>query len=79
MGRTNTRDVGGRTSPGPYPELQGHEHAAEMGGMAAYKGKYAPVAPGSPQEMPADQHAPEIERHELPAGLDGTNEGKFRP
>lgn len=86
MGRTDTRDVGGRPlSPGgtyPASELQGHEHASEMagggGGMAAYKGKYAPVAPGSPQEMPADHTAPEIERHELPADLDGRDEGKFR-
>ncbi|KAG8162631.1 hypothetical protein KVR01_007109 [Diaporthe batatas] len=81
MGRTDTRDVGGRGADYPASELQGHGHASEMaGGMAAYKGKYAPVAPGSPQEMPADHAAPEFERHELPAGLDGgRDEGKFRP
>ncbi|POS81384.1 hypothetical protein DHEL01_v200218 [Diaporthe helianthi] len=84
MGRTDTRDVGGRTpSPGFYSasELQGHEHASEM---AAYKGKYAPVAPGSPQEMPADHNPTDhnalaMERHELPAGLDGRDEGRLRP
>lgn len=45
--------------------------------MGAFKGKYAPVAPGSPQEMPADYHSPDMEPQELPAGLDGS-EGNVR-
>lgn len=61
-----------------YPELHGDHRASELGGMEALKGKYAPVAPGSPQEMPTDNHSPEIERHELPASLDGTREGNVR-
>ncbi|KAI7784573.1 hypothetical protein LA080_009810 [Diaporthe eres] len=77
--RTDTRDVSGEASPGLYPELQGDQQAAELGGMGAFKGKYAPVAPESPQEMPADHNSPEIERHELPAGLDGMSEGNVRP
>lgn len=75
----DTRDVSNGTSPGMYPELHGDHQAAELGGMGALKGKYAPVAPGSPQEMPTDHDSPEVERHELPAGLDGRYEGNVRP
>ncbi|ROV95850.1 hypothetical protein VSDG_05133 [Cytospora chrysosperma] len=76
-GGTDPGGVGGRASPPPFTgmaELEDQKGPAELGvvipSAAAMNGKYAPVAPESPQELPADYMSSETARHELSATVD---------
>ncbi|KUI55815.1 hypothetical protein VP1G_03165 [Cytospora mali] len=73
----NAGDMGGRASPSPFQgmaELEEQQGPAELEivshSSATLKGKYAPVAAYSPQELPADYPGSEIEPQELPAAVD---------
>lgn len=74
----DSENVEGRTSPPlefqGMAELEEQQGPAELGNVvpstAEFKGKYAPVAPESPQELPADYPSSGIAHHELPAAVD---------
>ncbi|KUI70180.1 hypothetical protein VM1G_05680 [Cytospora mali] len=77
QGKKDAGDMGGRASPSPFQgmaELEEQQGPAELEivshSSAALKGKYAPVAAYSPQEMPADYPGSKIEPQELPAAVD---------